>query len=349
MIVLANYKGHTLICDYLDRLGVPHTAEYSESRFSGMPFQTWFGLSKLLAEYGVASEGYRLDDNKELLALAPPFLAKTIDGTVIVTSLAPDKVGYLTQGEPETIPLDDFMKVWTGEVLLSFPKPDAKEPDYTAHARLEFLMKCKKWVLAFCVTALLAYFFVTRRIYTSLSATLLTVIDLMGIYLTYLLVQKSVNIHNKTADKFCGVLQEGGCDSVLSMKASKFFGLFGWSEVGFSYFSVSLAALLAFPYTLPWLALCNVCCLPFTFWSIWYQRFRAHHWCTLCVCVQASLWLLFLCYLLGGWLEMAFPIRMPFVVLGLAYVAVMLGINALMPLIEKSNPKDDAYEEASRD
>lgn len=44
---------HSLINDYLDALGVPHTSGYSEKRVKGMPFKTLFGLSKLLEEYGV--------------------------------------------------------------------------------------------------------------------------------------------------------------------------------------------------------------------------------------------------------------------------------------------------------
>ncbi len=338
---MAEYNGHTLACDYLEALGVPHTSKYTNSRFDGMPFHTVFGLTKLLEEYGVRSEGYYLEDKHELRNLTPPFLAVTPAGIVIVTALSNGEVEYLTQGMPEKIPDDEFFKVWNGNVLVSYPSPDSKEPGYALHSRIDLFMRAKKWVLAFCVAVLFCYFFITRRLYSDISTILLCVIDFLGIYFTYMLVQKSVNIHSRTADRVCGVLQEGGCDSILSMSASKFFGIFGWSEVGFSYFSVSLIAILLFPETLPSLALCNLCCLPFTFWSIWYQKFKAHHWCTLCVCVQASLWLLFFCYLFGGWLRLAFPVKFSFIVLGFTYVAVMLGINAVMPLIEKPDAKEE--------
>ena len=161
-----------------------------------------------------------------------------------------------------------------------------------------------------------------------------------------MLVQKSVKIKNAAADRVCGVLEAGGCDSVLEMKASKFFGIFGWSEVGFAYFSVSLLTLLMFPEWIKYLAACNVCCLPFTFWSIWYQKFRAKVWCTLCVSVQASLWLLFFCYLGGGWLKDIFPLRIEFFVLGMTYLTVLLGLNRLLPLIDRS---EDAHDNDSAD
>ena len=327
----------TLICDYLTALNVPHTDDYSNSRFDSMPFKTMFGLTKLLEEYGVKSEGYMLEDKDEIARITPPFLARTPAGYTIVTAVTPQNVSYLTQGVAETVPLQEFKAGWDGNVVLSYPEPSAKEPDYAIHARIAFFMKAKKWVLAACVAMIFFYLLISNGIYRHISTVLIALIDIGGLYFTYLLVQKSLKIHNTAADKVCGVLEAGGCDSILDMKASKFFGLFGWSEVGFAYFSVSLATMLLFPDMLPCLALINLCCLPFTFWSIWYQRFRAHRWCTLCVCVQASLWLLFFCYLFGGWLRLAWPPTIHFFILGIAYLAVMLGLNALMPLIEKPN------------
>jgi putative effector of murein hydrolase LrgA (UPF0299 family) len=49
------------------------------------------------------------------------------------------------------------------------------------------------------------------------------------------------------------------------------------------------------------------------------------------------LWLLFFCYLGGGWLKESFPLRIEFFVLGLTYLAVMLGLNAIMPLLDRNN------------
>ena len=337
----------SVFSDYLQALGVPHTMDYSEQRLRSMPFKTLFGLSKLLSEYGVASEAYYLEDRSEIQKITPPFLANTAAGEVVVTDVSAEQISYLTEGVPERVELSRFMKAWDGNVLLSVPAPDAQEPSYQAHARIEFFMKAKRWVLTFCAVALFAYLFVVNGLYRHLSTVLIAAIDIGGIYFTYLLVQKSLKIHNSAADRVCGVLQAGGCDSILETKASKFFGIFGWSEVGFSYFSVSLGALLLFSKLLPELALCNLCCLPFTFWSIWYQRFRAHKWCTLCVCVQGSLWLLFFCYLVGGWLKESFPLTLNFFALGLTYVSVMLGLNAIMPLIEKGDSQNSDRDENS--
>lgn len=327
---------NTILSDLLRELGVPYTPDYTNKRFESMPFMSLFGLSKLLESYGVESEGLLISDKSEITKLTPPFIAHTPGGLVITTSIGNGTIGYLTQGVPETMSLDEFYNVWDGNVLLVYPSDKAAEPDYCTHQEAIFFTKVRNIGLVAGLLALFAYLFISNGIYRHLSTVLLTFFDLAGLYLTYLLVQKSLKIKNKAADNVCKVLQEGGCDSILETKASKFFGIFGWSEVGFTYFSVSLLCLLIFPQWICYLAACNICCLPFTVWSIWYQKFRAKTWCTLCVSVQSTLWLLFFCYLGGGWIHGIFPLRIEFFVLGVTYVTVLFALNRILPKFDKT-------------
>lgn len=335
----------TLFTDFLQALGVRHTADYSNQQFAGMPFQSMFGLTKLLEQYGIPSEGLRLSDKSELVKLSVPFLADTPDGFVIVKACDSSNVSYMTQGQLETMPLEQFEDAWNGIVLLAYPDSKSEEPGYAGHRTVELINQAKVWVMWTCTALLFVYLFVTNGIYRHWSTIGMAVIDIIGLILTFMLVQKTLKIKNKAADEVCGVLQEGGCDSILELKASSFFGIFKWSEVGFAYFSVSLLALLMFPQWICYLALCNVCCLPFTVWSIWYQRFRAHKWCTLCVSVQASLWLLFFCYLFGGWYHGMFPLRIEFFVLAVTYIVVLLALNRLLPDFHNQNIYNDGTDQ----
>ncbi|MCH5238036.1 MAG: hypothetical protein J1E95_09595 [Muribaculaceae bacterium] len=322
---------HTLVADLLTALKVPFTKNYTRQRFDGMPFKTLFGVTQLLKEYGVETQGYSLSDKSEITSLRAPFISQTKGGLVIVTGVTPSSVSYLTQGVPETMPIDEFKEAWTGTVLFAKAGPHAKEPDYMAHLRMLIINQAKKVIFWILAALLAAYLIVTNGLWKFWSVWALIAIDACGIMLTYMLVQKSLSIKNAVADKVCGVLQEGGCDQILKTSASSFFGIFSWSEVGFTYFGISLLAMLISPATIHWLALINICCLPFTVWSIWYQRFRAKHWCTLCVCVQLSLWLQFICYLLGGWIAPVFPLDLGFFTLGAVFLFVLLGLNRLLP------------------
>ena len=84
--------------------------------------------------------------------------------------------------------------------------------------------------------------------------------------------------------------------------------LFAYLFISNRLYSHVSTVLLIFPQYINLLALCNLICLPFSFWSVWYQKIRAHAWCTLCLCVQSMLWLLFFCYLFGGWLHGLLPL-----------------------------------------
>lgn len=322
---------HTILTDLLTELDVPFTAGYSIGRYDSMPFKSLFGLSKLLADYGVDSEGVTLADRKDITRLPTPFIASTPAGLIIVTAFESNRMHYLTQGTRESIDTGEFIGDWNGKAFIAYPRIDAAEPDYRLHRRDELIAKAKNAALWCGLAVLFLYLFISNGLWQHCSTTLIAAIDIAGLYLTWMLMGKMLNIKSRAADNVCRILQEGGCDTVLETSAAKFFGIFSWSEVGFTYFSVSLLTLLIFPEFTGYLALCNLCCLPFTAWSIWYQKFRAKAWCTLCVSVQTSLWLLFFCYLGGGWISQAFPLRIEFFVLGATYLTVLLALNRIMP------------------
>lgn len=347
---MAEKTENHIFIDILRELNVPYTERYSQAQFDSMPFQSLFGLSKLLERYNISSRGIHLADPSQITQLPTPFIASTGKGLIIVTYIDDgERIDYISQGKPESIPLADFVKVWPGDAFQLFPAENACEPDYAAHRRDIFFAKAKKVLLKVLVAIILIGLFIYSRAWSHISTILVTAIDLVGIYISWMLVQKSLKIHNPHADRVCGVIQAGGCDKVLETQASTFYGIFAWSEVGITYFSVSLLAFLIFPQCTPWLALLNICCLPFSFWSVWYQKFRARHWCTLCLIVQASLWALFFCYLGGGYVAEVFrhtihatttlqelcTMLAPPAILIAVYATVLLAINQLDNFIDK--------------
>lgn len=322
----------TILSDLLTALGVPHTTWYADQRFNSMTFKSLFGLSKVLGDYGVDSEAYLLTDKGgDLARLTPPFLAHTPDGFVIVRDIEGDKVSLNAFDGPLTVDKDAFIKKWDGNVLLVFPHPDAAEPDYVKNRFIEIANASKRVVLVAVLLFLFAYGFITAGLWRHISTILLTLITLAGLYVTYELLLKSYHIKSKRGDSICGIIDRNGCHTVLDTSAAKFFGLFGWSEVGFAYFSVTLATLLIFPQHIGALALINACCCPFSFWSVWYQKYRAKAWCTLCLITQGCLWLSLGCYAFGGWFATAWPLSWPTFVIAACYVAALLLLNALSP------------------
>lgn len=323
----------TLFSRFLDDLEVPHTREYSDSRFRTMTFRSLFGLTHLLKDYGVPSEGWKLSDPREVMKITPPFLAQSNDGVMmIVRSYDPASQTFNLdiRGKDTVRSADDFMRDFNGIVLLAYPDSRSAEPDYAAHRLQSFMRWASKYFLLAAVIAVTVYFFVAHGIWRYPSVIMIMMFDCIGLWLSYMLLQKSLGIHTAASERVCGVLERGGCDVIATSKASKLFGVFSWSEVGLGYFGVSAVTLLLYPHLWPALAACNILCLPYTVWSMTYQKFVARHWCTLCVGVQLTLWALFICWLAGGWVSHIFPLHADLFVLIGVYIAAVLSINLLL-------------------
>lgn len=312
-------------------LKVRHTPGYSRRAYAHMPFRTLFGLTKLLESYGVDSATYRLaHPETDIDRLPLPFLARMGDTFALVSCVSPEGV-QLDYGEGDgnaKVPRSSFAGAFTGVVTLFQPRAGAAEPDYAKHRFFDIADKAKKAILALAAVFIAVWCFVRAGLYASVPAWFLLAADIAGLYVTYLLFLKSHGFNSRHGDSICGVIDRSGCHTVLGTSAAKFLGLFGWSEVGLGYFSVSTASLLLFPATAPWLALINACACPFSFWSVWYQKYRAKAWCTLCLITQVLLWVSLSTYILGGYfadLRLA-PGILPLLA---AYLGAVLGINAV--------------------
>ena len=329
--------GDTIFSIFLECLDVPHTPNYSDNRFRNMTFKSLFGFSRLLKEYQVDNEALMINDKLEIDRLDTPFMAQGNQKFVIVTSVTSDRITYLTETGPVESTRDNFFRRWNGIVLMAYPDDNSIEPDFAGHRRAAIIDLSKKWILTTSIIIIAIYLFISDRFYADWSDMVLLATNGAGLYVSYLLMLKTLNIKSRSADRACGFIETHGCDHVLSSAMSSFMGIFKWSEVGLAYFSVSMVTLLVFPQYTNYLAFLNLFCLPYSFWSVWYQKTRAKAWCTLCLSVQALLWLSFFCYLGGGHIHDIFPLRPAVFILALSYLTVMLAINRLSPYFSKNN------------
>lgn len=320
---------------FLKALRVPFTQEYSDKRFYEMPFKSLFGFNRLLKDYGIPSEGLAFDDKNELVNLPVPSLLQVKGKPVVLTGIQEDYALYQDTDTNSRIPLKDFINDWSGMALVAYPETDSTEPEYSKHHFHTITNIIKNRLLILATALIVLYAFITNGLYHHVSTIILTGLNIIGIYISSLLILKTAHIDTSTGDRVCGVIQKGGCDAVLETKGSDFFGIFHWSEVGFAYFSVTTFTLLVFPHYINYLAFINLFCLPYSFWSVWYQKTRAKRWCTMCLIVQALLWCSFFCYLGGNLYHNIFPLRWPFFIICAAYVAVLFAINKLTPLMDK--------------
>lgn len=118
----------------------------------------------------------------------------------------------------------------------------------------------------------------------------------MGTVVSGLLLWQSVDTDNPFLQSFCQVGNRNNCNGILQSKAANLTPWLSWSEVGFFYFSggflsIVFAILSHNLSIITGIGLVGILSLPYTIYSVYYQKFVARQWCKLCMAVQAALWL----------------------------------------------------------
>jgi len=160
-----------------------------------------------------------------------------------------------------------------------------------------------------------------------------------------------MRIHSSYADKICSLFSKSDCNNVLESEAAKLWGFFGWSEIGLGYFSANVILLLFFPQSIYILALMNILTLPYSFWSVWYQKVKARQWCPLCLIVQVLLWLIFIVNCISGYIQIP-PIN--YSIIHLFYYSIFVvcifavsifSFNLLIPIISRGKGLEQTRQE----
>ncbi len=139
------------------------------------------------------------------------------------------------------------------------------------------------------------------------------------------------------------MFKQGDCNDILQSKAARVWDIIGWSEIGFGYFISNLLLILFFPQYISFLAIINICALPYTIWSIWYQV-KVQQWCTLCLIVQLFLWMMFVINLVFGFIGIPAP-GLSYVFVGCLYVIPMTLVNLLIPMFSSGGQQENIKQE----
>lgn len=61
----------------LNNLNVKHTKSFAKEMFNGHPHRdNMYGISKVLSEYNISSEGVMLNDKNDITLIDPPFISQ---------------------------------------------------------------------------------------------------------------------------------------------------------------------------------------------------------------------------------------------------------------------------------
>jgi len=317
----------------LSRLGVKYTDYYANKLFNEHPHKyNLYGISSMLSEYNISTTGIKVSDKRSNLdKLEVPFIAHIGHDFIVVFKITKNNVYYQWEDKIIKINKDNFINTWSGITLLIEKNKDSIEPNYTEHKKY-FLLKNIQFItciIAVFILSLLLIF--TNRTYNNLGIILIILLNIIGTCIGYILVQKQINTNSNYADKICSLFKKSDCNNILESKAAKFLGIIGWSEIGFGYFVANVIALIIHPELIYIFAIINIMTLPYTIWSVLYQKFKAKQWCPLCLLVQIIFWLIFIIDVLYAFININFIKLDQFIAYLCLYAVSILGTNLLIP------------------
>jgi len=240
---------------FLDLLKVKHTGEFSNRYFNEHPHKyNLLGLSKMLSDYGIENAATRIEDKeKDLVEIQTPFLAHFGGDFAVVHQVEPDKVSLIWRGIDHVLPVSEFIKAWSGIVLLAESSEKSVEPEYKEHRKSERLSFLKKAALFTACGLILLLTFIYQLFSHSItqlfSYSIILLLNLTGVYISYLLLLKQTHVQSRYADKICSLFKQQDCNNVLESPAAKLWGIFGWSEIGLGYFAANVLLLTFSPFT----------------------------------------------------------------------------------------------------
>ena len=286
---------------FLRCLNVKHTRLFAERLYNEHPHKyNMYGLSDMLSQYGIKSEGYRIEHKEAAIDISTPYISFVGSDFAVVESINKDNTRFFWKEKTINVPTNDYLRIWSGVVLIAKPSEKSTEPDYKNHKLKEIFTVTLKLAAFVCLGFVFLLAFVSNgiRAISSWEAILLF-LNLAGAFIGIILVQKHLHINGRYVDKICSLFKQADCNNVLESDASMLFGLISWSEIGLSYFISNILIILLFPQLLIWMAIVNLCALPYTLWSVWYQGAISKQWCPLCLSTQILLWSLFATALIG--------------------------------------------------
>jgi len=332
---MSNKNENTFVA-FLDLLKIKHTKLFSNQFFNEHPHKyNLFGLSKMLSDYGIENAGTRIESKEnDLFNIECPFVAHIGSDFVVVYKVTPDEVHCFRNGKKISIPISKFIQAWSGVILLAETTLDSIEPNFKEHRKKELWKIAQKSILIFVSILIFGIAYISQSLFSNFGTTLLLVANLIGVYIGYLLVLKQMHIHSRYSDKICSLFSKSDCNDVLESDAAKLWGVLGWSEIGLGYFAANVLLLLFLPRTVPLLAILNIFALPYSFWSIWYQKVKARQWCPLCLIVQGLLWSIFIVNCLFGFIQLSEFDRIllnDIVFIGCIFTGLIFGLNLIIP------------------
>lgn len=317
----------------IEDLSLPITKESIEEEFSIHPeYLNFVGISDVLQKWRIQSKAFKIPF-ADIETIPLPFIAQVISkegpGFCTVKKFTAD---YIVIGNKESkalrLPRKEFENQYTGSILAVEPEEDAGESNFKK-IKFEILSKkiFKLFVFLISLIILGLWLYELNKTNTlNWAFGLLLILKILGLATTILLLIHSFNSNNSFTKQFCTEENDRQCNAILNSNAAKITNTLSWAEVGFFYYSATLLIAILNPSSIgifQLLSILSIICIPYTFFSIFYQWKIAKQWCIMCCTIQTLFFL--------ELITVYHYIQLPFEWLS-NYQIILLLISILLPI-----------------
>ncbi len=294
-------------------------------------------ITDLFNHFDVENLALKVENDLEtFLQLPGTFLGQInnnkVEDLLLVTKVNNGVKLVFSEKKSEFKSINEFLDLWTGIVVI------IEKSDKKIKGKSDFTNYVKKGII---ITSFICLGYVLIKSQPSLFQIIHFLLSVVGIYISYLIVQHELGFHSKILDKFCSSQnKKTNCDAVLSSNGATLFGLFKLSDVGLVYFgsfvTVWLMLALNESHDFAIIYLLSTLVIPFTFFSVYYQWKVVRSWCPLCLSVVSILWLQFgVLFLNNSFLHQLFTYNNSYLLYTTSLLTVLTLWIIVFPLLKK--------------
>ena len=304
-------------------------------------------ITEVLSDLKIDSKVYQFDE-EDIHLIECPVIAHfkgDENSFIVVVNIQDNQIRYYDPITNKHI-IDEksiFFEKWSGTVLIPFTNEQLGDPDYSKHLkeeRQQRLIHTGIYTGNSLFLVLLLIQVICNHSQNSLIWSVLFTVKMIALLVVSQIVKIELGESNKLITKICKTTD---CGKVLHTKAAKLFSWLTMGDVGIIYFGSGAFLLIIAPFTdhlvsiVDLLFFLNLFTLPYTLFSISYQRFVLKTWCPFCLTVMGLLWVEFVLGITVQWTAV-FPVSNFLVLLvGFAGIAITIGWFILKRLLTATN------------
>ncbi|MDQ1772501.1 thioredoxin domain-containing protein [Labilibaculum sp. A4] len=278
-----------LLKELLTKNSIKVNNEELKLQLFGHPsYPSLHSLTGVLDHFNIPNLAIEIPKTEENIALLPDYFIAHIenngsDNFALISKKA-DAIQITREGKKsELVPIDSFIDLWTGIVLVIETDENIKT-DITS-------IFSKVLLVSIPVVLIICFLFLSQNPYESFHFAF----SMIGLMICIFILQHEIGTSSQVLNKICtGVSDKVSCDDVMQSKGSNLFGFVKLSDLGIIYFLTSVLSSLLFVMSknnFTPLFVISLTALPFTIYSIYYQFQIVKKWCLLCLGVILVLWI----------------------------------------------------------